>query len=544
MNHSATARPWKQFPNVVTVLIVVLLALNYFYPFGDLDFGILVRLGQLIVHTGQLRPPESFTYTIHGKDVPDYEWLYEVILYGIWKAFGFGGLKLFKVLTVFAPLVVLGWHLHDQKVRWHGIVLVELIAVAALVPVWNLRPLYLTTLCLLLLTTRLHDHCTGRRPLPWWMPLMMLLWGNLHPGVILGQGLLPGVIAWEWINRPLKINFPSESSACWRLTWLGGLGFLATFLSPDPLGRFLAPFDPQVRHPVMQIFSEMRPLYTFTGQAPYTAGLVYVVAAVVAVTAVLRFRRYRLWEIGLLLGLAFLANKAFRSLQDWLLVMLALGTPHAAAVLGQWAKTSRRRLGVKILLRLDRSWKRMCNSPLLRLQWFWPAAALAGLALLSLIPPLSRHMPVQNAREWPAAAVDWLEQRPLPGDRPLCFFAPPDYGAYLIWRLYDPASPQIQVYADTRGFVFPHDILEKAHHIPQLVPEGAWRRDLEEVLNGKTQYFLLEAAGPRGKLWEALKPYVSDPLYLDDQAVLLTRCQVQEGLAGLTGAGSPPRRAS
>jgi len=32
------------------------------------------------------------------------------------------------------------------------------------------------------------------------VPLLMLVWGNTHPGIITGQGLLAGAIAWEWLN--------------------------------------------------------------------------------------------------------------------------------------------------------------------------------------------------------------------------------------------------------------------------------------------------------------------------------------------------------
>ena len=63
----------------------------------------------------------------------------------------------------------------------------------------------------------LHDHCVGRRPLTWWLPVVMLLWSNTHPGIITGQGLLAGAIGWEWLNRWLKFNPPLEYAAGqWR----------------------------------------------------------------------------------------------------------------------------------------------------------------------------------------------------------------------------------------------------------------------------------------------------------------------------------------
>jgi hypothetical protein len=236
-------------PNVFSLLIVILIAANYFSAFGDLDFSWQVRTGERIVRTGELRPTDDFTYTIAGSRVPDFEWLYEVSLWGIWCVSGYGGLKLLRVLLVAAPLLLLALRLRREGVAWHGIALALGVAVVVLAPAWNLRPLCCTTIGLLLVSGWLHDHGSGRRPLPWLLPLVMLLWANLHPGVITGQGLLAGAIGWEWLNRWLRLDPPLDRRACRRLTVIGGLGLAATFLSPDPLERLLYPFRSEVSHP-------------------------------------------------------------------------------------------------------------------------------------------------------------------------------------------------------------------------------------------------------------------------------------------------------
>jgi hypothetical protein len=537
-----TRPAWKLAPSVFSLLLLALIAANYFSPFGDLDYTWQVRTGERIVQTGRLRPTEEFTYTIAGRQLPDFEWLYEVVLWAVWTPLGYGGLKLLRVLLVAATLLLLGLRLRREGVGWHGIALSVFVAVAVLASAWNLRPLFCTTLGLLLVSSWLHDHCTGRRPLTWWLPVVMLLWANLHPGVITGQGLLAGAIAWEWLNRRLKWNPPLDRAACWRLTLIGGLGLAATLVSPDPLERLLFPFRPEVRAPVQRIWTEMQPLYAFTTQPPYTVALAYVVAVLVAVSVVLRFRHYRLWEVALLLGLAVLANLAFRSLQDWLLVMLALGVPHLAVLMRE-SVLHRRRLapavrwrGVRasawrVVLRAERSCKRVLASPLMRFEWRWPALAVGVLAVLSLVPPVARQMPYQEAREWPTAALDWMDAEGIRGN----VFAPPDYGAYVTWRLRDRARS----YADTRGFFFPPQLLEDSHFLPQLCPD--WRDRLQRVLDHGTDYFLLETTGKRGQLWQVLQPHVALPLYLDGQAVLLSRAQVQDALARMDAAEASAR---
>jgi hypothetical protein len=516
-------------PNGFSLAVIALLAANYFSPFGDLDYTWQIRTGEIIVRTGDLQPADHFTYTIAGQDLPDFEWLWEVALWLLWEHFGYGGLKLLKTLLVAATLLLVVWRLRAAKVRWHGIALALTVAAAVLSPAWNLRPLYCTTLGLLVLAGCLRDHCTGRKPLPWWLPVVMLLWANSHPAVITGQALLLGAIASELLNwwRPLHPSL--DRPALRRLTIIGGLGLLATFVAPHPLERLVYPFKPELAHPIQRVFVEMQPTYTTVAKAPFSSGLIYVVAAAVLVSVVWRFRHYRGWELMLLAALALLANTAARSAQDWLLVMLAVGLPQVVAMLRQAALTNRRRLGVALALRLDRSWRKVWDSPALRFQWRWPVAAIALLAVVSLVPAWSRAMPMQEAAEWPTGAAAHLRQHGIRGR----FFAPPDYGAYLTWQLGDDA----RCYTDTRGFFFPPRLLEDSHYVPQLGPQ--WRERLHRVLaEYPTDYFVLETTGPRGELWRRLRPFVgADVVYLDHQAVVLTANAVREGVGRMELAG-------
>jgi hypothetical protein len=514
-------------PNAFSVLVIILLAVNYFAPFADLDFTWHIRTGQQIVETKTLRPVESFTYTIAGQQVPDFEWLYEVAVWAVWTQFGFGGLKLCKVLLVAATLVLLGMRLSKERVQWPGIGAALLAAILVLSPAWNLRPLYCTTIGVLLVSGWLRDHCRGRQPLDWRLPMTMLLWANCHPGVIAGQGLLAGAMVWESINGRLHINRPLSAMGLGRLCVVGSAGLVATLISPDPLGRLLYPFQSELRHPIWRIFAEMQPLYFFLFRAPLVAWVVYPVALVAAITVVCRFRRYRVWEIALLVALFGLANAAVRSLQDWLLVTLALTVPQAGVLVRSLRKranatapTSPTQYVVCGLFRIHSSWVGVMSSRLLVFQWVWPLAALMVLGVISLTPTLGWHMPIHDADVWPRPALDWIERHRLQGR----FFAPPDYGSYLGWRL----GATSKSYVDTRGFFFPPELIEDSHYIPQLTPD--WRSRLERVLQYGTDYCLFETSGVRGRLWQALRARVGEPLYLDDQTVLLSADQLKRAL--------------
>src|SRR5207237_5980148 len=113
-------RPLNGFtaPNLFSILLIVLLTTNYVVPFADLDFTWQIRTGEQIVRTGSLQPRDAFTYTITGRQVPEFEWLYEVTLWSIWSVFGYGGLKLLKTILVATPFLLLSLRLRKEGVLW------------------------------------------------------------------------------------------------------------------------------------------------------------------------------------------------------------------------------------------------------------------------------------------------------------------------------------------------------------------------------------------------------------------------------------------
>jgi hypothetical protein len=179
--------------------------------------------------------------------------------------------------------------------------------------------------------------------------------------------------------------------------------------------------------------------------------------------------------------------------------MLALGLPHVAQ------------------LTAKQNYLKVLDNPLLRFQPGWLSGGIGVLFAISLWPSISSRLPSREITERPRAAADWIEAHDWRGR----FFAYPDYGSYLSWRLGDRA----RVYVDTRGFFYPPEILEDGYFLPQMEPD--WLKRLERVLSFGTDYFLLERNGPRSVFWHYLEHRCGPPIYEDDQCVLLSADQVR-----------------
>jgi hypothetical protein len=494
-------------PNCCTLLLGLLLLAVYFRPLADLDFTWQVRTGEQIIRNRSLHVVDELTYTIAKQTLPDFEWLYEVVLWAVWSGFGYAGLHLLKVLCVLGPLALVAWRQRCEGVGWHAVYLSLAVAVLALIPTWNLRPFYCTTVGLLLVSGWLRDHCTGRRRLSWETPLVMLVWTNTHPGVITGQGLLAGAIAWEWLNLRVKLNPALTSQSCWRLTLFGGLGLLASLVCPGPLQRLHYTFDSNLAHPIMRGFVEMLPLHWHASRPPFLAGLIYLVAALVGVAIVKGFRSFRLWEIALLAGVAVLGSYAYRSAQDALLVMLAVGVPRLVDL---YRGAGPRRVP-RLIWRLERSAKGVLTAPAFRFQPGW------ALLLLVLLP-LAGLLPRSPGKDWPEAALAFMEREDLHGN----VFADPNHGAYLVWQL---GPERAHCYVDTRGFFFPPTLLEDCAFI--IHAEGNWSDRLSIVLERSTDWLLLERGCP---LWLLMEGQVT-PRYRDEKTVLIAAEEVRRWLA-------------
>ena len=185
----------KFFPVVLAcgALLCVLYALR---PLCDPDFWWHLKTGEEMVRTGGLPSGNPFWFTgdaamtarvrmiLHGY------WLWQLCYYAVYAGTGFWGIVSLNVLLLLAIFGVVGWLLARQAVDDGIKGLLFALSLAVVAPCYYLeRPqVYSFLFCLLLVA--LLDRFRDRRELSRWLFPLMLLWGNIHGGVIVGIGLL------------------------------------------------------------------------------------------------------------------------------------------------------------------------------------------------------------------------------------------------------------------------------------------------------------------------------------------------------------------
>jgi hypothetical protein len=464
----------------------------------DPDLWWHLRTGQWIVETGHIPHADPFSFTRAGSPWVSHEWLAEVVFYEIWEYTGAGGLIVFSSAVTTLGFLFLYWR-YRASPHWAAAA-VALGALAA-APAWGVRPQMFTfTLasCLLWLLERGEE----RPRLLLWIPLLFVLWLNLHAGFALGPALLfaYGVgLVWEavvgespWVKvRPQLMRVALVLTACLALVPL----------NPSGTQLYRYPVDVLRSAGMRSLIVEWLP--PDFHQALYLP--VFLVWAALFVALGTSGTRPK-GRVLVPLFLTFCAAlDAVRHIPIFVLLatpVIAGAFPTALAGRGFPSRSSRRE-----------------TSPTFRPVFQISVLLLiAGFAIVRW-DSLVRKQARTEGEQYPAQAVEFLRSHPIPGR----LFVYYDWGGYAIWKLY----PQYRVFVDGRADLYGDDLLRQ-FQLSQL--RAGWERVLDQ--GGVQAVLVPPSALAQGLLldggWHAE--------YQDKQAILFLSTQ-----AGATAGIAPDR---
>jgi hypothetical protein len=209
-------------------LLFVVVVARALFTGAEADTYWALRAGRDIWMTGHVPRFESYSFTAAGLPWPDHEWLWQALVYGLYRL---GGMPL---LTFGAAIVVIGaviivYRLMVGAASTQFVLLLLAIPLVSLV--WALRPQILTLLGLAILVWLL-----ARERLAW-LPVLFLVWANAHGGVVLGGALLVAA----WVTSLFFARFidgKAHRRRALRLTILVPICALMTAATPLGFGIF------------------------------------------------------------------------------------------------------------------------------------------------------------------------------------------------------------------------------------------------------------------------------------------------------------------
>jgi hypothetical protein len=191
--HFASAR-WLSFfvPSVADLIFLLLLVSLAAGPLaqrmlGDAGIGWHIRTGELILRTASVPRLDPFSSTMNGKPWYAWEWLYDLVVGGLHQKTGLNGVVSFNALLIALPFALLFRRMLARGAGLGVAVGMLLLALSASSVHFLARPhvvSWLFTVVFFAVLAAFQDDGNTRRLI--WLPVLMLVWANVHGGFPVG----------------------------------------------------------------------------------------------------------------------------------------------------------------------------------------------------------------------------------------------------------------------------------------------------------------------------------------------------------------------
>ena len=463
-------------------------------PIYDPDFWWHLKSGETMVRNGGLLQFDPFTFTGDGV-VSAREalilkgyWLWQITAYGLYTLLGFNGIFLLNFFTVAMMAGVVIVQMRRQRLNHAVMVLLLTLGFYLLSAVYALeRPQvvsFLMAAILLLLLDRLRD---GGQ-LGWPLPLLMMVWANLHGGFVVGDLIL------LCFAVGAVLEYRHDFQRLRHILFWIALALIASLVNPNGALVFGELFNFHNSELMAGVTEYQSTWVRFQGGSRAMMVL-WLLIFLYAVGGGISRRLY--WpELIVALFLAFFSMKYARNIGFFAVAMLP-------AIGFSWQQGLSRWQG-KFL-------------PLLSLM------VSAGCLVFLLGFPYSSWQERQSSGPvkaiYPENAIDFLHKSGLQGK----MFNSYEYGGYLLWRL----APKIKVFIDGRGMetrVF--DDWEKISAASAVRVDG--RREYEGLLDYYAiDYIIQPIYDNSGRVQPLMKEILNkpewSPIYLDTYVYIFAR---------------------
>jgi len=446
---------------------VILTCMGFMHPLRLFDFWWHLKVGEVIVTSGEIPRVDLFSFTHAGRPFINHDWLGEVLYYLTYRIGAFPLVIALNTVLLLVAFVLIFQLCLGATRRLRVAALSGLVAAIALGWHSNVRPQVYSFVFFAAFYWILWTYRDGRRNCLWALPLLMVLWVNLHGAFVLGIGLIGLVLASETVRRAVRGPRAGTlaPSALTKLTLILGMTVLACVVNPEGLGKFAYVRQLQVTPSVQQFVREWQvPDIKRVGDVFAFFGPFFLALLILFYTRC----RLSLTELGLFLTFAVLGLAASRHGIWFTLIvtpMLARHLDELEVPPGFLDEMHGRPCLGMLLRRLEQ--RRHSRHPI--------RSGLNCMILICLLlftimlsPWVRPHLKLERLRpqlmekRTPIGAMDYIAEHGLVGN----IFHPQLYGDYLIWRLW----PQQRSFIDGRVHLFDESFL--AEHILILHDEN------------------------------------------------------------------------
>jgi len=452
------------FPRLLVAIVFIAIFAMTVRVVVDSDTWWHLASGRYIVENRAIPLTDPFSHTRLGTPWIDHGWLAQILLYGLYLLGGWPGLLLgVAALVTLAFVFVYRQSLGNPLVRAFGVILGAITSSGA----WAARPQIISFLLAALVAYLLDRYKRHGGKALLWLPLVVLVWVNIHGGYAIAFILMLCYIVGEGVNRLL--GHDEDAVLSWRqllnLALVTGLCVLAVGVNPNTWQMWVYPFRTVGIGALRDFIQEWQsPDFHQIWQQPFIVMLLLTVLALAR-----SGRRADFTDLALLATWTTGALLAGRNIAIFALVAVPIFVRYGTSALTGQLETLKN-------VGWAQRWLQTLGQPLPGKRGLaalnWLLLALVGVAaLVKIYLPLAPGVVEKVARAWgPVDAVSYIQTNRLPG--PL--FNSYNWGGYLIFKLW----PDYQVYIDGRTDLYDDAFIRR--YLDVVTAGDGWQQTLDD----------------------------------------------------------------
>jgi hypothetical protein len=436
----------------------------------DPDMWWHIRSGEMTLKNGSPLLTDVFSFTRYGSEWTNHSWLSQVILFQAFNLGSFTGLAVYTAL-----LAVISMGLVYRLIEGPPLLkaFLTILCSTACALVWTPRPQMFSLVFFAGLLFLLDGYKRDKRRPLWLIPIIFVLWSNLHAGFSIGLALLAVFIASEAANRIFL--YSSDECLSWReirqLAIWSVMAIPAVLLNPNGIKTWLIPFQTVGITALQNLIQEWA--------SPDFHNLPQQVILWLLVLLVISFslagKRMTMGDILIPLAFAYMTFLARRNVSMFAMAVVPALSRGLLAAWGNWHERIDAEGGFAAILQkyhisirrfknqeVDPAISRIIN---LGMIGFLGALAFGRLGIMSLNPIIERNLQI----DYPVEAMNWIRDNHISGN----LLNEYNWGGYLIFT-----SPQTPVFVDGRTDLFGDEIIGEWQKVVQGDPE--WITILEK----------------------------------------------------------------
>jgi hypothetical protein len=471
---------------VIAMLFMLLFAMAVRIPV-DTDTWWHLRSGEYILNTRTVPTTDPFSFTRGGQPWIDHSWGSQIVLYGFYSLLGGNtGLALYTaLLATIGMALIYPICAGNAYVRAFVIVL----AAAAAAVFWSARPQMMSFALSAYTLYVIYSYKTNKRDLTWTLPILMIVWVNLHSGWFIAFILIAGTLVGEVLGRIFDRANPDVLS--WqkigRLALFSVIAYAVLILNPNGAQMYTYPFR-TFGIGVLQQFIQEWASPDFHGRE--TWGFVILMLGTFAAAGYSN-KRLDLTDAVLFSGTAFMSLYAGRNISTFALVAAPILCRHLNAILTERGLVLRRERPAKGMFAV-------INLVILVLVAFGSFVKIAAT-----VHP--RAVAEAHEQFLPVKVSAFLRENDLPRQ----MFNSYNWGGYLLY-----AAPDYPVFVDGRTDLYDDELLRQWLETTQ---GQNWQ---DTFTQWNIQTVVIETGSPLARILRERTDW--NEVYTDDMASVFT----------------------